>query len=118
LSARDFASLNAEDSFALQSVKVLGEAAAIRVEVVAFDDEGEQGIELVVGVEGSEEVAGISLGEDREEVTDRGREERRELLFREEFWTRSVSLMLEAGRDSQYQRGKVCGHPRHSADST
>lgn len=62
MSAGNFAPPDAEDTFALQSVEVLGEAAAIRAEVVAFDEEGEQSVELVVRVEGSEEVARISLG--------------------------------------------------------
>jgi hypothetical protein len=52
---------------------------------VALDGEHKEGIELVEGVEYAEEVAGVSLGCDGEQVAERGREEGCELGFGEEF---------------------------------
>jgi len=41
---------------------------------VALDEEGEQGVELVEGVEDAEEVARVAVGGDGEEVAQRGRD--------------------------------------------
>jgi hypothetical protein len=46
-SARDLVAFGVEDSFSFQSVEVFGEAAAAGAEVVAFDEEGDEGVEFV-----------------------------------------------------------------------
>lgn len=70
MGARDLAILGEEDSFAFERVEVLCEGAAEGAEVVAFDDEGEERVDLVVGVEDSEEVSWMAMGGDGEDVSD------------------------------------------------
>ena len=48
--SRGFAAFDAENSFAFESIEILGEAAAISVEVVPFDGKHEKGIELIKGI--------------------------------------------------------------------
>lgn len=73
----------AEDALALQRVEVLGERAAEGAEVVALDEEGEERVDFVVGVEDAQEVAGMAVGCDSEDVAERRGEEVGELLFGE-----------------------------------
>lgn len=70
LGARDLAILDAQDALALQGVEVLGEGAAEGAEVVALDDQGEQGVDFVEGVEDAEEVARVAVGGDGEDIAD------------------------------------------------
>lgn len=70
LSARDFAILCEENSFAFERVEVLCEGTAEGAQIVAFNDEGEQRVDLVVGVEDSEEVSWMAMGSDGENVSD------------------------------------------------
>lgn len=74
-----------QDALALQAIEVFGEAAAVGAEVVPLHEEVEERVDFVVVVEDAEEVAGVALGGEDEEVADGGGEERGELLFGEEF---------------------------------
>ena len=79
--SRDFTIPYAKNSLAFQAVEVLCEAAAKSAEVVSLDEEGEEGVDFVEGVEDAEEVAGMSVCCDGEEIAQRGRDECCELLF-------------------------------------
>lgn len=70
MGARDLAILGEEDSFAFERVEVLCEGAAKGAEVVAFDEEGEERVDFVVGVEDSEEVSWMTVSRDGEDVSD------------------------------------------------
>ena len=65
---RDAAAGDAQCALALQAVEVLDEAAAVGAQVVALDDEGEQRVQLIEGVEDAEEVARAAVGREDEEV--------------------------------------------------
>lgn len=62
MGARDFAAFDAQDALALEAVEVLGEAAAVGEEVVALDEEYEEGVDFIEGVEDPEEIAGLTVG--------------------------------------------------------
>ncbi|KAH0542528.1 hypothetical protein GP486_008631 [Trichoglossum hirsutum] len=83
LRAGDLAGSNAEHALALQTVEVLGEAAAVGEEIVALDEKHEQGVSQVEVVQEADEVAGVPVsGEDQKVAEGRG-EEGGELLLGE-----------------------------------
>ena len=85
LCSPDFPSFHPQYTLALEAVEILREPAIVDFEVVALHEKGEEGIELIEGVEGTEEVAWVPVGGDGEEVVEGGGNERGELLFAEEF---------------------------------
>lgn len=70
MGSRNLAAFDTEDSFTFEAVKLLSEAAAVGEEVVALDGEHEECVELIEGVEDTQEVAGIALSGEDEEVAD------------------------------------------------
>ena len=73
------------DTLALEAVEVLGEAAAVGLEVVALNGEHEKSVDFIEGVKEAKQIAGVTVGSYGEEVAERGWDEGRELLFGEEF---------------------------------
>ena len=62
MSARDLAAFDEQDTLALEVVEVLGEAAAVGEEVVALDEEHEECVNFIEGIEDPQEVAGLTVG--------------------------------------------------------
>lgn len=88
----------------LYPVKVLGKAPAPAPEVVALDEQHEQGVELIIAVEDVDEVPRVALGEDGQYVADGWLEEVAELRFGEE---------LEEGGFGLVEAGGHIGHELH-----
>lgn len=63
----------------LDAVEVLGKAAAPPPQVVALDEQHEEGVEFIVAVEDVDEVPRVALGDDGQHVADGGLEEVAEL---------------------------------------
>jgi hypothetical protein len=61
LGARNLSVFDTENSLALQAIEVLREAATVGLKIMALNEEGEQPVEFVVGIERSKEVSGIAL---------------------------------------------------------
>lgn len=68
LSARYLSSLDLEHQLSLECIEVLRESAAVGFQEVFVDDQGEEGVEFVEGVEDTEEIARVSMGRKSEEV--------------------------------------------------
>ena len=64
---------------------MLDEAAAVGAQVVALDEQGEQRVQLVEGVEDAQQVARAPVRGEDEEVAQGGRDEGGELLLGEDF---------------------------------
>ena len=72
--------------FALEVVEMFGEGAAVVFEVMTLDEEHEEGVDFIEGIEETEEVAGMAVGCESEEVAEGGWNEGGELVFGEDFW--------------------------------
>lgn len=69
LGAWHLAILDMENALALEAVEVLCEGAAEGAEVVSFDDEGEEGVDFVKGVENAKEVTRVAVGCDGKDIS-------------------------------------------------
>lgn len=107
--ARDLAAA-ANRGLALEAVEVLGEAAAAGAQVVALDEEHEQGVQLIEGVEGAQQVARVPLGRDGQEVAQGRGQEGVELLLRQQLEQRRLLVVKGApkGRDELHVGMEGC----------
>jgi hypothetical protein len=69
LGARDLAILGEQDTLAFERVEVLGEGAAEGAEVVPLDDQREQRVELIEGVEDPQEIPWMTVCRDGEDIS-------------------------------------------------
>lgn len=106
--------LGGEGPLALEPVEVLGEGAAAGGQVVALDEEHEQGVGLVERVEHGQEVARRAVGGVDEQVAQGGRQQGRQLLLREKLKEGGL-LVVEGhapqGRD-ELHAGWLAGYGR------
>lgn len=87
--------LGGEGLFALEAVEMLGEGAAAGEEVVALNEEGDEGVELVEGVEQRQQIARRAMGGVHEQIAQRRRQQAGQLLLREQLEERRL-LVVEA----------------------
>lgn len=99
--------LGGEGLFALQAVKVFGKGAAAGAQIVALDDEHDESVELIEGVERSQEVARVPLRQDGEQVAQCGRQQRVQLLLGQDLEEGRLLVVKGApeGRDELHGGG-------------
>lgn len=109
----DLAAPDLQDAGALQAVEVLGEAPAIGAQEVALDEQHDQRVRLIEGIEHWQEIARVAVGGDGEQIAQRRREQRCELLFRQQLEERGlevVDAVLERGQELHGRcRGRLEG---------
>ena len=112
-----------EDALAFEPVEVLCEGAAEGAQVIAFYEQREERVEFVEGVERAQEVAGVPVGCDGEEVAERRGEKGGELLFGKQFYEGGRWLAMRwwiGGVHGWcvYRRARALSRRTHSGERT
>ena len=93
--SRCFSAFDVKYSLPLEAVEVLSKAPSICFEIVALDGERKQGVDFIKRVQEMKEVSRATVCSNGEEVTERGRDERGELLLREQFWDILAKILVD-----------------------